>query len=250
MVSISALSYGASLLTFISFHGGNILSKSFRALIGLSFASVGILCASPVSPQTTFAGSISLTSSQYDDYFVYDANGGTLTGTKGVGITNPFTGQTHFIPSGTFPISESVPEFISNGVATAVGLYSSTGVSVALNESLYNTALGTETWSQVFAGTSEASIVTALEAGDEATLLSFLNKYSADFISFSSNNAAPISGGILHFSNAAAGGSLTFTNIDAVGGGPVSASPEPSSEWLLGAGLSLAGLATRKLRKQ
>jgi hypothetical protein len=225
------------------------LSKSFRVLVALSFASVGILSASPVSPETTFAGSISLTSSQYDDYFVYEANGGTVTGTKAVGITNPFTGQTHFIPAGTFPISESVPEFISSGVATALGLYSSTGVSVAVNQSVYNTALGTETWNQVFAGTSEASIVTALEAGDQAALLSFLNQYSTDFIGFSSNNAAPISGGILHFSNAAAGGSLTFANINAVGA-PVSASPEPSTELLLGAGLSLVALATRKLRKQ
>ncbi len=226
------------------------MSKSFRVLVALSFASAGILSASAVSPQTTFTGSISLTSNQYDDYFVYDANGGTLTGTKGVGITNPFTGQTHFIPGGTFPITETVPEFISSGVATALGLYSSTGVSVAVNEGVYNTALGTETWSQVFGGTSEASIVTALGAGDQATLLAFLNQYSSDFIGFSSNNAAPISGGILHFSNAAAGGSLTFTNIDAVGGAPVSATPEPSTNLLLGAGLSLVGLATRKLRKQ
>ena len=245
----STLSGGASLLTFIAFHGGNILSKSFRVLAALSFASVGILSAASVSPQTTFTGNITLTGSQYDNYFVYDANGGALSGTKGVGVTNPFTGQTHFIPSGTFAISESIPEAISSGVATAIGLYSSTGVSVAVNQNLYNAALGNETWSQVFGGTSEASIVTALEAGDDATLLAFLNQYSNDFISFSSNNAAPITGGILHFSNAAAGGSLTFTSINSVGGSPSSA-PEPSTELLLGAGLGLVALASRKLRKQ
>ena len=226
----------------------NILSKSLL-IFALSFASVGILSAASVSPQTTFTGSISLTANQYDDYFVYDANGGNLSGIKGVGITNPFTGQTHFIPAGTFAISESVPEYISSGVATAIGLYSGTGVSVAVNQSVYNTALGTETWDQVFAGTSESSIVTALAGGDQATLQSFLDQYSADFISFSSNNPDPISGGILHFSNAADGGSLTFTSITAVGG-PDPTAPEPSTELLLGGGLSLVALASRKLRKQ
>jgi hypothetical protein len=208
-----------------------------------------MLSASSVSPQTTFDGSISLTSSQYDDYFVYDANGGSLSGTKGVGITNPFTGQTHFIPSGTFAISESVPEYISSGVATALGLYSSSGVSIAVNQSVYNAALGSETWNQVFAGTSESSIVTALANGDQAALLSFLHQYSSDFISFSSNNTTPITGGILHFSDAADGGSLTFTSITAVGA-PISASPEPATQLLFGAGLSLVALTIRKLRKQ
>gem|GEM_PF-4345612 len=222
------------------------MSKSFLTLLALGFASVGLLSA---SPQTTFSGSITLTGNQFDDYFVYDANAGALTGVKGVGITNPFSGQTHFIPAGTFPITESIPQYISSGVATALGLYSSTGVSVAVNQSVYNSALGTETWSQVFGGTSEASIVTALGAGDQATLLSFLNKYSNDFISFSSNNTTPISGGILHFSNAAAGGSLTFTSITATGAPVSSATPEPSSELLFGAGLSIVALITRKLRK-
>ena len=118
-----------------------------------------------------------------------------------------------------------------------------------MNQSVYNAALGTETWNQVFAGTSESSIVTALEAGDQATLLSFLNQYSTDFISFASNQTTPITGGILHFSNAAAGGSLTFTSITAVGA-PVTASPEPATELLFGAGLTLVALATRRLRKQ
>ncbi len=225
------------------------MSHSFLTLVALGFASVGLLSASSVSPLTTFTGSISLASSQYDDYFVYDANGGTLTGTKGVGVTNPFSGQTHFIPAGTFAISESVPEYISSGVATAIGLYSSTGVSVAVNQSVYNAALGAENWNQVFAGSSEASIATALQTGDETALLSFLNQYSSDFISFSSNNTSPITGGILHFSNAAAGGSLTFTSITSVGA-PTSATPEPASELLLGSGLTLVALVTRRLRKK
>ncbi|MGC2661404.1 MAG: hypothetical protein WA324_25910 [Bryobacteraceae bacterium] len=218
-------------------------------IFALSFASVGILSAASVSPQTTFTGGISLTSNQYDDYFVYNGNGGDLSGSEGIGVTNPFTGQTHYVPAGTFAVSESVPEYISSGVATAIGLYSSTGVSVAVNQSLYNTALGTETWDQVFAGTSESSIVTALQGGDEAALQSFLSQYSTDFISFSANNPDPIAGGILHFSNAADGGSLTLTSITAVGG-PDSSAPEPSTELLLSAGLGLVVLATRKLRKQ
>ena len=225
------------------------MSKSFLTLLALSLASVGALSAASVSPQTTFAGSISLTSNQFDDYFVYDANGGTLTGTKGVGVTNPFSGQTHFIPSGTFAITESVPEYISSGVATAIGLYSSTGGSVAVNQNLYNAALGSKTWDQVFTGTSESSIATALQTGDQAALLSFLNEYSADFINFSSNNSSPITGGILHFSNAAAGGSLTFSSITAVGA-PVSATPEPGTELLLAGGLGFVVLATRKIRRQ
>lgn len=221
-------------------------------VIALGLASVGLLSAAAVSSQTTFTGSITLTSDQYDNYFVYDANAGAITGIKAVGITNPFTGQSQFIPSGTFPVSESIPDYITNGVATALGMYSPTGVSVAVNQSVYASALGKETWSQVFAGTQESSIAAALASGDQTTLLGFLNQYSTDFISFASNTAGPTSGGILHFSNAAAGGSLTFASITAVGtppSGPSSATPEPSTELLLGMGLSMVAVAARKFRK-
>ncbi len=225
----------------------SLLKKASAALLGL--AGAGMLCAGTSAPQTTFTGSVTLTSNQFDNYFVYDANAGSLSGIKGVGITNPFTGQSNFVPAGTFGVSETVPQYISSGVATAIGLYSPNGVSVAVNQSVYNAALGTETWNQVFAGTQESTIVTALTNGNQSALLSFLNQYSSDFISFNSNNTAPIQGGILHFSTAAAGGSLTFSNITAVGAPPVSSTPEPSTSLLLGAGLSVAGLITRKLRK-
>jgi hypothetical protein len=237
------------------------LLKSFLAknatVVALGLASVGLLSAGTVSPSTTFTGSITLTSNQFDNYFVYNANSGAVSGIKGVGVTNPFTQQTDFVPAGTFPVTASIPQYISSGVATALGLYSSTGVSVAVNQNVYNAALGKEVWDQVFPGTSEASIAAALAGGDQTALLAFLNSYSNDFVSFNSNTSTPISAGILHFSNAAAGGSLTFANITAVGAppstgggsGPVSATPEPSAQLLLGAGLSVVALAVRKFRK-
>lgn len=236
----------------------SILIRSFLAkkapVALLALASAGLLSASGVAPSsTTFTGSITLTSSQFDNCFVYDANGGSLQGMQGVGVTNPFTGQTNYAPAGTFPVSETVPEYISSGTATALGLYSNTGgVSVAVNESLYQAALGKENWDQVFPGTSEASIASALASGDQNTLLSFLNAYSGNFIGFTSNSSTAITGGILHFSNAADGGSLTFANITAVGApttGPSTATPEPSSGLLLGAGFSAIALAYRKFRK-
>ncbi len=219
-------------------------------VLALGLASVGLLSAA-AADSTTFAGSITLNSDQFNNYFVYDANAGAITGTKAVGITNPFTGQQHFVPAGTFPVSESIPEYITNGVATALGMYSPTGVSVAVNQSVYNAALGKETWDQVFAGTQESSIASALANGDQTTLLAFLSQYSNDFIGFSSNTVGPTSGGILQFSTAAAGGSLTFTSITAVGTPPGtgSATPEPSTQLLLGAGLGLVGIAARKFRK-
>lgn len=217
-------------------------------VLALSIASVGLLSAA-AADSTTFSGSITLNSSQFDNYFVYDANGGAMTGTKAAGVTNPFTGQQHFIPAGTFPLTESIPEYITGGVATALGMYSPTGVSIAVNENVYNAALGKETWDQVFAGTQESSIATALANDDETTLLNFLNQYSNDFISFTSNTAGPISGGILQFSTAADGGSLSFASITAVGTPPVTATPEPSTELLFGAGLGLVGLAARKFRR-
>lgn len=234
----------------------SFLSKN-APVVALGLASVGLLSAGPVSPSTTFTGSVTLTSNQFDNYFVYNANGGAVSGIQGVGVTNPFTQQTNFVPAGTFPVAESIPQYISSGVATALGMYSSTGVSVAVNQNVYNSALGTEVWDQVFPGTSEGSIAAALAGGDQTALLAFLNKYSSDFVSFDSNTATPINAGILHFSTAAAGGSLTFANITAVGAppstdpgsGPVSATPEPSTQMLLGAGFSVVALAVRKFRK-
>ncbi len=174
----------------------------------LSVASSGF--GASVSTGTTFTGSITLTSSQTDDYFVYDANGGTLQGTKGVGVTLPFVG-TNYIPAGTFTVSETIPDYITSGVATAVGLYSPAGVSVAVNQATYNSALNAETWAQVFTNTPESSVVTALQNGDSTALESFLTQYSTDFLNFSSNSTSSTSGGILHFSNATDGGSLTFS---------------------------------------
>lgn len=224
-------------------------------VIALGLASVGLLSAGPVSSSTTFTGSITLTANQSDDYFVYNANGGAISGIQGVGVTNPFTGQGNFVPAGTYPVSESIPEYISSGVATALGLYSPTGVSVAVNQNVYNTAVGTEVWDQVFPGTSESSIAAALASGDQGALLNFLNTYSSDFISFNSNTSTPINAGILHFSTAAPGGSLTFASITAVGAppvppsGPVSDTPEPSTQALLAAGIGVFALAARKFRK-
>ena len=222
-------------------------------MIALGLASVGLLSAAAVTSDTTFTGSITLSSDQFDNYFVYNANGGAIEGIKGVGITNPFSGQTQFVPAGTFPVSESIPEYITSGVATALGMYSDTGVSVAVNQSVYNSAVGTKTWDEVFTGTPEDSIASALASGDQTTLLAFLNQYSSDFISFDSNTSTPTAGGILHFSTAAPGGSLTFASITAVGTPPVpvpsSATPEPSTQLLLAVGFGVAALAGRKLRK-
>jgi len=229
------------------------LLKKKVSVVALGLASVGLLSADSVSPNTTFTGSITLTSNQFDNYFVYTANDGAIQGTKGVGVTNPFTGQNQFVPAGTFAVNESIPEYISSGVATALGLYSNSGVSVAVNQSVYDSAVGVKTWDEVFPGISETSIASALASGDQATLLAFLNNYCSDFISFNSNNSAPTSGGILHFSTAAPGGSLTFASITAVGAPPApvptSATPEPSTELLLGVGFSIVVLTARKLRK-
>lgn len=221
-------------------------------LVALGLASVGLLSAATTGSSTTFTGSITLNSDQYNNYFVYSANGGAVEGAQGVGVTNPFTGQSQFIPAGTFPVSESIPQYITSGVGTALGMYSATGVSVAVTQSVYNSAVGTMTWDQVFTGTPESSIVTALQTDDEATLLSFLSNYSSDFIGFSSNTVTPTSGGILQFSTAAPGGSLTFASIVAVGTpppGPVSGTPEPSTELLFGAGFTVVAFAARKLRR-
>jgi hypothetical protein len=111
----------------------------------------------------------------------------------------------------------------------------------------------------VFTSTAESSVVTALQNGDSAALESFLTQNSADFLSFSSNGTTPTSGGILHFSNAVDGGSLTFS-ATAVGTAPggggsdggsggTSATPEPSTEFLFAAGFGVLALAGRKFRR-
>lgn len=234
------------------------------ALLGIG----GCLSAATLAPQTTFTGTITLKNDQFDNYFVYnasDGNGNNLSGIKGAGVSNPFNGEQNFVPAGTYPVTETVNSYISSGVATALGLLSSNGtacqadattchVSVAVNQTLFNSAVNTMSWNQIFSGTAESTIATALIGGDQSALSAFLNQYSSDFINFSSNTSTPITGGILTFSNAADGGSLTFDSISAVGGpsggGPTtSATPEPSSELLLGAGLGLVGLVSRKLRR-
>jgi PEP-CTERM motif len=217
-------------------------------VLGL-FGAAGFLAGATVMPQTTFTGTITLDNAQFDNYFVYDANSGAISGSKSLG---PVT-------AGTYPVTESVDQYIGSGVATALGLVSSSAaacmadsaachVAVAVNRSLFNSTLGTLGWDQVFSGTSESSIATALKNGDGAALTSFLNQYSSDFVNFSSNTSGSMSAGILTFSTATAGGSLTFSNIAAVGD-PTAATPEPSTNLLLGVGLGALGLLARKFRK-
>ena len=228
----------------------SFLTKKALAMAWV-LASGGLLSAAGIPSSTTFTGAVTLTSNEFDNYFVYSANGGSIAGAQGVGVTNPLTGQTDFVPAGTFPVTKTVAGYITSGVASALGLYSATGVSVAVNQSVYGKAVNKETWDQVFTGTSESSIATALASGDQATLLAFLNQYSSDFISFSSNTTGSFSGGILDFSNANPGGSVTFASILAVGTppDPGSATPEPSTYLMLSGGLGVLALAGRKLRK-
>ncbi len=137
---------------------------------------------------TTFTGSITLADSQNDSYFVYDANGGSIAGAKPFGGNAAAFGYTHYVPAGTFAVSESIADYITAGTATALGLYTQApgatqpGVAVAVSQSVFNAAVGKETWNQVFTSTSESTIATALASGDTATLQTFLNQYSSDFL--------------------------------------------------------------------
>jgi hypothetical protein len=66
-------------------------------------------------------------------------------------------------------------------------------VAVAVNQDLFNSMISTLSWDQVFSGTSESSIASALKNGGGAALTAFLNQYSSDFVNFSSNTSGSIS---------------------------------------------------------
>ena len=217
----------------------------YKRVSALALGALSLTATMLAAPQTTFTGSVTLTADQSYDYFIYDANGGTLQGIKGVGANIPGL-ATNYVPAGTHNFSETVPYAISSGVATAIGLYSESGVSIAVNQDTYNAALNHESWSQVFSGTSESDVASYLMTGNEDALVAFLKAYSSDFIAFSSDTASSIQGGILHFSNAADGGSINFSTASV--GGPT-ATPEPSSAFLLGGGMSVLALLVTKLRK-
>jgi hypothetical protein len=53
-------------------------------VLGL-FGAADFLAGATVAPQTTFTGIITLDSTQFDNYFVYDANGGVISGSKSLG---------------------------------------------------------------------------------------------------------------------------------------------------------------------
>jgi hypothetical protein len=207
----------------------------------------------PISNGTTvFTGTITLLQPLQNAYFVYDAN-------QGADVDVIPMGNNGSVPStcgGPFcvavPFTQTAPFAVTSGFATAIGLYSNSGVSIGVNQNTYNAALNNESWSQVFPNTTEASIVTALQNGDQATLESFLTQYSNEFVNFSSLSTG-LRGGILNFSNATNGGTFALNVASTPGtpnvppGGP-SATPEPASYLMFGLGILGFGLA--KFRKQ
>lgn len=216
-------------------------------ILGLTGANASALTITGGSGTgTTVTGALTITSpiNLTNDYLLY-------TGTDNTGSIEPaavaLPSASCSTPNCTAPIYYSYPNFVSSGYATVLGTYVNSdntpqGIAIAVNSSTGTSGIG-QSFSSVFNGASESTIMSDLETGDTTALLAFLTANQSDFVQYA-GSGIPVTGTVLSFTNGANIGSFTVTP-DVMAS---SAVPEPSSYLLLIAGAGALGFAMLRKR--
>lgn len=196
-------------------------------IFAVAAMGLGMLGRAAPLVSTTLDVTISTTTATADDYLLFYSNGVAAYYSLGA------LPSTSALPGGVLSASYTVPGNFTSGYVTAIGLATESDVVVALGSGISSTAIASG-WSGIFLA-AESTIATDLATANTTALTTFLTteyaNNSADFIAYS---GTPGTGNVAEFSNSIIG-SLT-----------VSSAPEPSTAALLGLGLGVSVLASRR----
>lgn len=181
-------------------------------------------CMSTVLSASTLTATIINTTTSGDDYLFYlgcTSSPCTLSSPDAVYALIPSIFSV--APPGDYPFTETIPNSITAGYATAIGFLESSpsDVQIALGTGV---ASAGESWSTLFPSTPESTIASELASGDTAGLLTFLGANLADLVPF----------------DAPAGVYWEFSGATDIGSVSATITPEPGTLGLTG--LLLGGL--------